>query len=262
MSIWTCLWTMCFVLEHVMDEQGYEIISKGTYGEQLELSDMCHIFLGETGRDLVSLYVSYWDIEIQLTLVLVSNPIAITLSTHSQCQYLSLISVYIYGSLACYCSVFAHSMSSHFTVYVDETSNYEFFLAIFFVAVVTGRRLHRIHHRCVHIWFHLTPFQVPISCMELTEQVELQVALSICRVLLVICMLGSIMVSLHSSAEGADRSDGFQFFEFTDFPDAPYGAPLWNWDGAMILLPLATFANLFQHSLPSLSQPVEVSLWP
>ena len=92
--------------------------------------------------------------------------------------------------------------------------------------------------------------------MELTEQIELQVALSICRILLVICMLGSVMVSLHSNAEGADGSDGF---EFTDFPDAPYGAPLWNWDGAMILLPLATFANLFQHSLPSLSQPVEVS---
>ena len=106
-------------------------------GGKLEITELCEIFLGAQGRN----------------------------------AYSCSIAIYIYGTLTAYCAVFAESLSSHIPVFDSETSNYSFYLSIFFVTVV------------------------PMSCLELNEQIEWQVILALCRVLMVILLTGSVVLA-------------------------------------------------------------------
>jgi hypothetical protein len=168
----------------------------------IEIPELCHMFLGSTGRS--------W--------------------------YLSALALYIYGALSAYCTVFAQSLSAHVPVFNTLQSNYNMYLAIFFVCVV------------------------PLSCMELEEQIELQVVLAVCRVFMFICLTGSVILA-NADTDVEHAQDGaLSGFIFADFPDAPYGAPLVNWSGVVTLLPLAAFANIFHHSIPALAKPVKNKL--
>ena len=81
---------------------------------KMELPELCDIFLGPSGRN----------------------------------AYCAAIAVYIYGTLTAYCTVFAQSLSSHVPIFDSLQSNYDMYLALFFVCVV------------------------PLSCRELEEQIE------------------------------------------------------------------------------------------
>lgn len=130
----------------------------------------------------------------------------------------------MYGTLWAFGTVFAHAISSMASTDPTETT-YLICLAIFGVIVV------------------------PVSCMELTEQVALQVALCICRLVMIATMIVTIIV--------ADVSHTQPFSDYS--PNSVEPAPFFRADFSKIylLLPIAAYANIFHHSIPVLSQPVE-----
>lgn len=153
------------------------------------------------------------------------------LGRHGRDAYSISVAIYFYGTLTAYCSVFAESLAAHIPVFESSQSNYNLYLSIFFVSVV------------------------PMSCLELNEQIEWQVVLALCRLLMALGMVGSVMAS--NVDTDADADGALSGFMFTSYPDAPYGAPGFNFSGMLALLPLAAFANIFQHSIPALSHPVQ-----
>ena len=137
-------------------------------------------------------------------------------------MYSTILAIYMYGALTTYCAVFATALVSFDS---SSETHYNFYLFLFFICVV------------------------PVSCLELSEQIEWQVLLAWCRGALVVLMLISIaMVSCST------RKDGYYF---QDFPDAPYGSPAIDWSGVTALIPLAGYANIFHHSIPALGFPVQ-----
>lgn len=93
--------------------------------------------------------------------------------------YMVCISIYIYTALLAYSSVFSKSCASTFPIPGVEDS-YAVYLVVFSVIVV------------------------PLSCMELTEQVGIQVVLAGCRILLVVLMVGTV-----SAAYGSKKAEPF-----------------------------------------------------
>lgn len=178
-----------------------KVHDENTDDNVVDITDMCEYFLGGIGRNV----------------------------------YLTVITVNIYSTLTCFCSVFATSFAYQMPIYRRHDHNYNLWLAIFFVVTV------------------------PASCIELNEQIDYQLFLSFCRVLLVAIMLISVFLAIycHSPIDSPVEQDAYEGFSFTSFPQAPYGAPMWDMRGALTLLPLGTASNIFQYCIPSLSQPVE-----
>ena len=166
---------------------------------KVEITDLCKIYMGNNGRNIYSCFLS----------------------------------IYIYGTLTAYCSVFAESLSVHTPLFTSQNVNYNIYLSIFFVLVV------------------------PFSCFELNEQIEWQVFLAICRIVLVVLMLVSIYISVIDTDTNPNADGALSGFMFVDYPDAPYGSNLVNFKGSIVLLPIAAFSNIFHHSIPSLIQPVK-----
>lgn len=102
------------------------------------------------------------------------------LGTSGRNAYSICIAIYIYGSLTAYCSVFAESLGSHIPVFASDRSNYNLYLSVFFVSVV------------------------PLSCLELNEQIEWQVVLALCRVLMAVVMIGSVVLATADTDPDAD----------------------------------------------------------
>ena len=94
---------------------------------------------------------------------------------------------------------------------------------------------------------------VPFTCMELKEQVGVQVFLSGCRFAMVVLMVFSVSVAMLASA-GEDKAN--EKPQFDDQSDAE-GSNLFNLSGFYKILPIAVYANIFHHSIPGLSMPVE-----
>ncbi|KAJ1434039.1 transmembrane amino acid transporter protein-domain-containing protein [Ochromonadaceae sp. CCMP2298] len=135
-----------------------------------------------------------------------------------------LIMVYIYGTLWAYCTVFAKAFSAVFDL---GAASYYIYLSVFAVIVV------------------------PLSCMELAEQVYVQVALSLFRVLMLTVMILTTAVAYFSRGgefgELSNRS--YERLEEPAHPDM-------NFDKLYLLLPIAAYAYIFHHSVPALSEPV------
>lgn len=90
--------------------------------------------------------------------------------------YMVCLAIYIYAALLAYTSVFSKSCASTFPI-PGAADSYAIYLAVFAVLVV------------------------PLSCMELTEQVTIQVVLAGCRILLVVLMVGTVAAAYGSKAE-------------------------------------------------------------
>eukprot|EP00519_Triparma_laevis_P008143 CAMPEP_0182503332 /NCGR_PEP_ID=MMETSP1321-20130603/15133_1 /TAXON_ID=91990 /ORGANISM="Bolidomonas sp., Strain RCC1657" /LENGTH=479 /DNA_ID=CAMNT_0024708485 /DNA_START=47 /DNA_END=1482 /DNA_ORIENTATION=+ len=137
--------------------------------------------------------------------------------------YIFTLGLYMYGTLWAYTSVFANAcsyalpLSKIFGVGVDD---YLVYVAVFASVVV------------------------PLTCMELKEQVAVQVFLSLCRFLMVIVMVGSVSYAMHATTA--------QFDDQTSC----HGSSLVNFSGLYKMLPIAVYANIFHHSIPGLSSPV------
>lgn len=155
---------------------------------KFEMTDLCDIFLGRHGR---------------------------------QC-YTCMISLYMYGTLWAYSTVFSKALTSHLPI--GPYSNI-----------------------CYLILFAL--LVVPPTLMELNEQVYLQVTLSALRVVMLVIMLLTI-------AQAAFNPDMDVFSSELD-PNTEVAAPAFHLSKLYILVPIAAFANIFHHSVPGLSEPVQ-----
>jgi amino acid permease len=133
--------------------------------------------------------------------------------------YTAFICLYIYCTLWAYTAVFASAIAKAFPVFNggDFDSNY-FIFALIFAAMV-----------------------VPMSCMELDEQVAVQVMMTGARFL----MLG-LMVTTSSMCAKDIHSAGQNFQE----------APMIHLSGAHKMLPIMVFAHIYHHSVPGLAHPV------
>jgi hypothetical protein len=139
--------------------------------------------------------------------------------------YTALIGIYIYGTLAAYSTVFAHALSQRISLFsdgADKTVDYFVFLGLF-TAVVT-----------------------PLSCMELNEQVYIQVALSFCRVLMLVLMIGSVFFAESRCADtsfGHDQCVSFSDYDPTASKWEDTGVFSMNFDNMYIILPLIGYVS-------------------
>jgi hypothetical protein len=134
--------------------------------------------------------------------------------------YSLTIIVYIYGTLWAYSTVFANAFASH--LYIGKYS-YLFYLSIFAVIVV------------------------PFSLREFSEQVTVQVVLSIFRIVMVsVMVLTTLVAFFHGHNEfGEEGSDQIAVDPFKV-----------SFNGLHLLMPVAAYAYIFHHSIPSLSHNV------
>ena len=138
--------------------------------------------------------------------------------------YMLTLGLYMYGTLWAYTSVFANALSAAVPIaHVLHLGTDDYLVYVFLFAIVV----------------------VPLTCMELKEQVSVQIALSMCRVLMVLCMVFSVVSSMDSTTE--------QF----DSQTCAKGSDLFNVSGVYKILPIAVYANIFHHSIPGLSAPVK-----
>ncbi|CAM9643508.1 unnamed protein product, partial [Ectocarpus fasciculatus] len=139
-----------------------------------------------------------------------------------QVAYLLVLCVYMFGTLWAYGTVFANAFAQNFPIF----GSYSYFLFL-------------IMFGC---------FVIPLSCLDLKEQVTVQMILAGGRVMMVVLMVSTVAVSfLWGSADdfGADALEGKE--DIISFQSS----------GLHHLLPIATFANIFHHSIPALAEPVE-----
>lgn len=130
-----------------------------------------------------------------------------------------VLCTFLLGTLWAYGTVFSNALSSH--IPIPDAPSYFIYLILFGCIVV------------------------PISCMELKEQIVIQVILAFGRVLMVLCMVFSIILSVIWGNE-----DDFGHLHKTS------ELHVLNSHGLHHLLPVAVFAHIFHHSIPSISEPV------
>lgn len=128
--------------------------------------------------------------------------------------FIWILSVYLYGALWAYCTVFASALATA-TPQLGELGYYVYLLL--YGAIV-----------------------IPMSCLELSEQIWIQMFYGFCRVFLVMAMVGTIYLD--------DKSHGEHFSHSIDVEA--------NWiklSGFHVVVPIALYSNIFHHSIPALS---------
>ena len=166
--------------------------------------------------------------------------VGLFLGKSMQRVYEATVMIYLVGALWSYTSVFASSFSSHVglpflnggstcSVYTDTTPGctdlYMFYVACFAVVVI------------------------PLTCLDLTEQKPVQIALSMLRFIAVTTMISTTAVAIWSYPSSAS----------TQHASPPFYAnvSLFNWGNLGKLLPITVYSQIFHHSIPGLSQPVQ-----
>ncbi|CAB9521272.1 Transmembrane protein 104 [Seminavis robusta] len=134
--------------------------------------------------------------------------------------YTAFICLYIYCTLWAYTSVFASAIANAVPILGDDNydTNYLIF-ALIFAAMV-----------------------VPMSCMELDEQVVVQVIMTGARFLMLALMVGT-------SSLCADDVHNHSKKTFEE-------APMFHLAGIHKMLPIMVFAHIYHHSIPGLANPV------
>lgn len=135
--------------------------------------------------------------------------------------YTGFLTLYIFCTLWAYTCVFASAMSKAAPFFAGDAETNYFVYAVIFSSIV-----------------------VPLSCMELDEQVTVQVIMTGARFL----MLG-LMVSTSSSCaqDNVNLSNNIE---------ASYASPLFRPAGLDKMLPIMVFAHIYHHSIPGLAHPV------
>ncbi|KAL7525093.1 hypothetical protein ACHAWF_002682 [Thalassiosira exigua] len=130
--------------------------------------------------------------------------------------YAASICLYIYCTLWAYACVFAGAMSKAFPLLDDdEDANYLIYALVFAAAVV------------------------PLSCMELHEQVTVQVVMTGARFLMLGLMAGTSGMCARDVA-GKVAAEGRAFEE----------APMVRLAGVPKMAPIMVFAHIYHHSIP------------
>jgi amino acid permease len=135
--------------------------------------------------------------------------------------YSIILIVYIYGTLWAYTTVFANSFAAHLSL---GDWSYQIYLVLFALIVV------------------------PFSLREFSEQVNVQVVLSIFRIVMVSLMVLTTLVAFfHGHVEfGEEPSDEMSHIDIWKVSPS----------GLHLLMPVAAYAYIFHHSIPSLAHNV------
>jgi amino acid permease len=135
--------------------------------------------------------------------------------------FTAFIYLYMCGLLWAYTSVFSSAMARAAPIFRfdDEGFNYTCYAVLFGCIVV------------------------PLSCLELEEQVSLQVFLTGCRFIMLFLMLGTTDICARDMEQV--------------YPDkSTFDAPLFQPISLHKMLPIVVVANMYHHSIPGLSHPV------
>lgn len=143
-----------------------------------------------------------------------------------------LIGIYMYGTLWAYCTVFANAFSTQlcFGEGWEEVSYYAY-LVLFALLVI------------------------PLSLMELSEQIYVQVTLTIFRAV----MLSVMIITTGSAYFRGGHDFGEESNESFDVAGGGNGTDIYdvNFSHVYLFLPIAAYAYIFHHSVPGLSDPIE-----
>ena len=90
---------------------------------------------------------------------------------------------------------------------------------------------------------------VPMSCLELREQVQFQITLSACRILVILIMIATASAAVRSDMKGDNK------VYFTDV-NGVQGAPLFHFGGFGAMFSVTFYATQFHLSIPVVSQAV------
>lgn len=142
----------------------------------IEYGDLCRMFLGDTGHLIYTLFIS----------------------------------IYIYGTLWAYITIFANAMAIHFPIGIYS---YFYYIIIFMMIVF------------------------PLTCIELSNQITLQVLLTFGRITFVILMLGTILYKCIIDENINNNNIKITYF---------------NLSGIHHMLAIALCAMIFHHSIPNL----------
>jgi amino acid permease len=154
--------------------------------------------------------------------------------------YTVVCAVYLYGTLWAYTAVFGKAFATFlpFTGLDRMYHSYLVYLGIFACVVV------------------------PVSLMEFQEQIFVQVCLTVFRVVMLLVMVGTVLVAWYNEDNefnGPPMTEGALPIPFNRPFEEIYDDIVWNvhFDKMYLLLPIAAYAYIFHHSVPSLSEPVE-----
>jgi amino acid permease len=153
--------------------------------------------------------------------------------------YTLFICLYIYCALWAFTSVFSSALAKSFPVHVstayqsdnDHDNNHEFNTSYTIYAVLYATIV------------------VPLTCMELHEQVMVQLVMALARFLLLFLMVSTSLLCHGTLDKCFDK-------ENADAPSPYAPAPLVRLSGIHKMLPIMVFANIYQHGVPDLAQPV------
>lgn len=166
----------------------------------------------------------------------VTDLFGLLMGSRARFAYMLFLSGYMYGALWAYGTVFASSFTANVPLpgFNDgHTCNVE----------TDGSA-------CIRpflLWLGVFGLiAVPLACMELKEQISVQVLMFIARVLVVLLMTGTVLAGY--------RCDGVVFTD--QGTDHAMTTPLAIPAGLSTVIPISTYAFIFHHSVPVLSQPV------
>lgn len=138
--------------------------------------------------------------------------------------YVCSVTIAILLQLWSYTVVFALAMANILPIFSGDT-NYAIY-ALAFGAVV-----------------------VPLSCLDLKEQVGFQISLSLCRFLVIYLMIRTVMVAAN------DHSGAVYFTSLVD--DSVQGAAkMINWNGFYEMFSVLVYTAMFHNGIPELAEPV------
>ena len=159
------------------------------------------------------------------------------LGSRARTIYVSILSGYMYGALWAYSTVFAASFSANVPVFFLNNGN--------------TCNIEEEGTQCLgpfFVWLGVFALlSIPLSCLELKEQVYVQVTMFIARLLVVLLMTGTAL--------GGYACDGIVFADMSK--DHKPDTPLFTFAGLSTVMPVSIYAFIFHHSVPILSQPVK-----
>eukprot|EP00743_Colponemidia_sp_Colp-15_P002228 GILK01002414.1.p1 GENE.GILK01002414.1~~GILK01002414.1.p1 ORF type:complete len:492 (+),score=56.59 GILK01002414.1:106-1581(+) len=182
--------------EHTMEKPIFKITQR-----RFELGDLLNLFIGPSARVV----------------------------------YMLGLSMYMYGSLWSYTSVFSSSISAHLGLpFINGGHSCD---------VVND-----LSDGCQGLYkayvFVFAIFVIPVACLDLTEQVILQVTLALFRFVCFIIIMATSAVGIASGTGMAPSAEPFRSPAAFDF------------NGFHLMVPVLVYAQIFHHSIPCLTQPV------
>jgi Transmembrane amino acid transporter protein len=152
------------------------------------------------------------------------------------------VSIYFYGALWSYAAVFSNSLASHVPLPFINDGN-----------ECNVNDDHSWGCRSLYLFYMLifSCFAVPLTCLELTEQKLVQIALAIFRFVAMAVIIATSWAAIFS-------------YPNLDLPHTgdSDSAPFWSdvsavdFSGLPKLFPIAIYSQIFHHSVPGLTQPV------